>query len=103
MHISYIDSTIAADVARITDPSSLGQHILDALPVGFLYLLLELILCQPLEVLQAEFVLFQVDLTGHDACFQEESLGTVLGEPGWDLLGGLCVVKLVVANRHVAH
>jgi hypothetical protein len=37
---------------------SFCQHVLDALPVGLFDLLLQLLLCEPLEVLEAELVLF---------------------------------------------
>lgn len=79
----------------------LSQHVLDALPVRFLDLLLQLVFSKPLEVLETKRVLLQVDLASHDTRFQEERLCAMFCEAGGKL-GGFGVVVLVVADGYVA-
>lgn len=72
----------------------IDQHVLDVAVVLWVHVFRDLVLCQPLEVLQVERTGGQVSLTGHDARLHEESLLAVgLG------LGSLVGLRFaVVAN-----
>lgn len=53
-----------------------GQHVLDVAVVLCVQILCNLLLCQPLEVLQILGVDGQIGLASHNARFHEEDLAT---------------------------
>lgn len=63
-------SSLAQTARECSSP--LGEHVLDRLPILWRHHLLDLVLGQPLEVLDAELVALQIGLASHDAGFHEE-------------------------------
>ena len=80
----------------------LSKHVLDLAPVVAINRCLQLVLVQPLEVLQPKRIVLEIGLAGHYTRLQEEGLGALLLQSGGGLDGGL-VFELCVANGHVAH
>lgn len=65
------------------------QHVPNLAKVPAMNMLLDLLLGQPLEVLQPKDVAFQVRLAGQDAAFEEEDLLPGLGDARVGLDEGL--------------
>jgi hypothetical protein len=75
--------------ARILAPlrSPLGDHVLHLPPVIRLHGALQLLLVQPLEVLEAERAVLEIRLAGHYARLEEEGLGALLLQAGGQRFG----------------
>lgn len=65
---------------RVRVSSPLRQHILDGAPVATFDFFLQLFFGEPLEVLETELVLFQVNLASHYTRLHKESLRSMFGE-----------------------
>ena len=79
---------------------SISQHIFHKTEVSTRHMLLNLLPCQPLEILQPKHIVFDIRLSSHNPCLHEERLLT------WCFKGGLCRVPRflgVVAYGGVAY
>ena len=99
LHIIYIRHAMPCAVqGRATSP--LGKHVLNGPPVAAIDLLFQLFFGEPFEVLKAELVFFQVDLTSHDARLHEKGLCAVLLEASNG--SRLGIVQLMVTDWYMA-